>query len=65
MHRRYFIAAVLCFCASWACWTAYARNGPYLDRDGLLHEQFGFVPLGWLFDLMGLVLLVLARVRRK
>ena len=65
MNRRYFIAAVLCFCASWACWAAYARNGSYLDQDGVLHEQFGFIPLGWLFDLIGLVLLVLAWVRRK
>jgi hypothetical protein len=65
MNRRYFIAAILCFCASLACWAAYARNGSYLDKDGVLHEQFGFIPLGWLFDLIGLVLLVLAWVRRK
>jgi hypothetical protein len=65
MNRRYFIAAILCFCASWACWSAYARNGFHLDQDGVLHEQFGFIPLGWLFGLVGLVLLVLAWVRRK
>jgi hypothetical protein len=65
MNRRYFIAAILCFCASWACWAAYARNGSQLDQDGVLHEQFGFIPLGWLFDFAGLVLLVLAWIRRK
>ena len=65
MNRRYFTAALLCFCASWACWAADARNGSTLDQDGVLIEQFGFIPLGWLFDLVGLVLLVLAWVRRK
>jgi hypothetical protein len=65
MHRRYFIAAVLCFCASWTCQMLYARQGATVDQDGMLHEQFGFIPLGWLFDLVGLVLLVLAWVRRK
>ena len=65
MNRRYLIAAVLCFCLSWACWAAYDWNGFYLDQDGVLHEQFGFIPLGWLFDRVGLVLLVLAWVRRK
>jgi hypothetical protein len=43
----------------------YARKGATVDQDGILHEQFGFIPLGWLFDLVGLVLLVLAWVRRK
>jgi hypothetical protein len=65
MDRRYFIAAILCFSASWACWAAYARSGSYLDQAGVLHEQFGFIPLGWLFDLAGLVLLVLAWLRHK
>ena len=48
MHRRYFIAAVLCFCASWTCQMLYARQGATVDQDGMLHEQFGFIPLGWL-----------------
>jgi hypothetical protein len=65
MNRRYFIAAVLCFCASWTCQMLYARKGATVDQDGVLQEQFGFIPLGWLFDLVGLVLLVLAWVRRK
>jgi hypothetical protein len=43
----------------------YARKGATVDQDGMLEEQFGFIPLGWLFDLVGLVLLVLAWVRRK
>ena len=66
MNRRYFIAAILCFCVSWACWSA---SGPVYNftvgPDGILHEPFGLIPLGWLFDFAGLVLLVLAWVRRK
>jgi hypothetical protein len=65
MNRRYFIAAILCFCAFWACWCAYVRNGSYVDQDGVLHEQFGFIPLGWLFVFAGLVLFGLSWLRRK
>lgn len=65
MNRRLFIAAILCFCAAGACWGAYAWNGSYLDQEGVLHEQFGFIPLGWLLGLVGVVLLGLAWVRRK
>ena len=65
MNRRYFIAAILCFCSSWTCQMIYARKGAIVDQDGMLHEQFGFIPLAWLFDFVGLVLLVLAWVRRK
>ncbi len=65
MHRPLFLASLGGFAASLACWAAYARSGSYLDEDGFLHEQFGFIPLGWLFGFVGLILLVLAWVRRK
>jgi len=65
MHRPLFLASLGSFAAGLACWWLYRWNGFYLDQDGVLHEQFGFIPLGWLFDLIGLILLVLAWVRRK
>ncbi len=65
MNRRYFTAALLCFCASWACWAAYARNGSTLDQDGVLHEQFGFIPLGWLLAFGGLSFLVASLFRSR
>ncbi len=65
LHRRFFVAAILCLGAAGACWAAYAWNGSYLDQDGVLHEQFGFMPLGWLLGRVGVVLLGLAWVRRK
>ena len=58
-------AAIACFGLSWACWSLYAWSGSYVDQEGVLHEQFGFIPLGWLLDFAGLALLVLAWVRRK
>lgn len=65
VRRPYFLAAILSLGAAGACWAAYARSGSYLDQDGVLREPFGFIPLGWLFGFAGLVLLVLAWVRRK
>ena len=65
MNRRYFIAGIFFFAAAWVCRMLYARDGAYLDQDGVLHEPFGLIPLAWLFDFAGLVLLVLAWVRRK
>ncbi|MCX8488883.1 MAG: DUF3955 domain-containing protein [Verrucomicrobia bacterium] len=65
MNRRYFIAAILCFSVSWVCWTVCVRIGSTVGPDGVLHEPFGLIPLGWLFDFVGLVLLALAWVRRK
>jgi hypothetical protein len=65
MHRPLFLTSLGSFAAGLACWWLYRWNGSYVDQDGVLHEQFGFIPLGWLFDLLGLVLLVLAWVRRK
>ena len=65
VRRPYLLAAVLCLGAAGACWAAYAWNGSYLDQDGVLHEQFGFIPLGWLLGLVGVVLLGLAWVRRQ
>ena len=65
VRRPYLLAVVLCLGAAGACWAAYAWNGAYLDQDGVLHEQFGFIPLGWLLGLVGVVLLGLAWVRRK
>ncbi|MFM7242079.1 MAG: DUF3955 domain-containing protein [Opitutia bacterium] len=65
VRRPYLLAAILCLGAAGACWAAYARTGAYLDQNGVLQEQFGFIPLGWLLGLVGLVLLVLSWIRRQ
>lgn len=32
-----------------ACWGAYALIGSEVDAQGLLHEPFFLIPIGWLF----------------
>jgi hypothetical protein len=65
MHRRYFLAGIFCLAAAWACRATYAKIGASVGPDGVLHEPFGLIPLAWLFDFAGLILLVLAWLRRK
>lgn len=64
MHRPLLIASLIGFAAGFACWGLYQWNGSYVDQDGVLHEQFGFIPLGFLSFVLGFVLLVLAWLLR-
>lgn len=64
MRRPLLIASSASFASALACWWLYRWNGSYVDRDGVLHEQFGFIPLGFLSFALGFVLLVLAWVLR-
>ena len=43
----------------------FQRLSSRVDAQGILHEPFGLIPLGWLFVLAGAVLLVLSLARRK
>ena len=65
MNRRYLFAGLGCLGVSAACRLLYLRNGAYVDADGVLHESFGFIPLGFLFAFAGAALLFLSLVRRK
>jgi hypothetical protein len=31
-----------------ACWIGYRLIGSEIDAEGVLHEPFGLIPLGWL-----------------
>ena len=64
MRRPLLIASLASFASALACWWLYRWNGSYVDRDGVLHEQFGFIPLGFLSFVLGFVLLVLAWLLR-
>ena len=59
MNRRYLFAAIGCFLVFKLCWEAGRRWGGYVPAFYLM---FPFV---WLLLFVGLVLLVLAWVRRK
>jgi hypothetical protein len=59
----------LSFLGCAACSIAYVSIGSSLDEQGILHEPFALIPLGWLFLLAGLAagmaLAVTALVARK
>ena len=65
MYRGYFLAGIFCLAAAWACRATYAKIGASVGPGGVLHEPLGLIPLAWLLDFAGLILLVLAWVRRK
>ena len=54
-----------CLLAAKCCYELFHRLGSHVDDQGILHEPFGLIPLGWLFVFAGAVLLVLSLVRRK
>ncbi|SKA72242.1 DUF3955 domain-containing protein [Desulfobaculum bizertense] len=57
-------ASVLLLLAACVCLFSYRLSGSYIDDNGILHESFGFIPLGWLFFLLSLVSLTGAALRR-
>lgn len=65
MRRPLLIASLASFASALACWGLYRWNGSYVDQDGVLREQFGFIPLGLLSFALGFVLLVLAWLLRS
>jgi hypothetical protein len=59
------VAGLGCFLAAKGCVELFQCLGSRVDAQGILHEPFGLIPLGWLFVLAGAVLLVLSLARRK
>lgn len=50
MQRRTqgWITIISCAAAA-VCWAGFFALGAEVDFDGLLHEPFPLVPLGWIF----------------
>ena len=46
-----------------ACWGAYALIGSEVDAQGILHEPFFLIPIGWLFVFASLTIAVLSLIR--
>ncbi len=65
MRRGYFLAGMFCLAAAWACRATFAKVGASVGPDDVLHAPSGLIPLAWLLDFAGLILLVLAWLRRK
>lgn len=41
--------AIIFLVLSISCVLAYNASGSFIASNGVFHEQFGFIPLGWLF----------------
>lgn len=38
------------------CWFAFMVSGSYVSDDGVLHESFGFIPIGWAFVFLSIII---------
>lgn len=47
------------------CWIAFNVIGSSVDAQGVLHEPFGLIPIGWLFVAIGAVLYAYAYFKQK
>ncbi|MEY2752029.1 MAG: hypothetical protein RLZZ550_2000 [Verrucomicrobiota bacterium] len=65
MRRSLVIAALLAGLGSAACFLGFRATPATLDAQGVLHEPFGLLPVGWLCGGLAVLLLALARVFRK
>ena len=65
MHRTYLAAAVVCALLSALCFVGFRSTPATLDANGVLHEPFGLIPLGYLCALLAAVSFGVAWLRRK
>ncbi|WP_088509294.1 DUF3955 domain-containing protein [Burkholderia ubonensis] len=54
-HRRYWTVCACLIFAGFACWLAYTAIGSEVDAQGVLHEPFALMPVGWLMVVIGVV----------
>jgi hypothetical protein len=47
--------SVLFLALAFACWLFYWVNGSTIDTQGILHEPFFLIPVGWLAFALGLL----------
>ncbi len=65
MRRAGLVGGLLAGLASAACFLVFNATPATLDAQGVLHEPFGLLPVGWLCGGLAVLLLALARVFRK
>ncbi len=53
------------FILSMLCFVSYAAIGSYVAEDGALVEPFAFIPMGYLFFALGIVLIILRLVMNR
>ena len=62
MTRLMMISLILLLIGA-ALWLGYASQGASIDADGVLHEPFPLLALGWLFMLTGGIALLVGMAR--
>ncbi len=65
MRRSWGIASACFGVLSALCFAGFKATPAALDANGVLHEPFGLVPLGYLCALLAVVSFGLAWLRRK
>lgn len=45
------------------CWLAFVASGSYVSDEGVLHESFGFIPIGWVFVLLSILVGIFSFVK--
>ena len=65
MRRACLVGGLLAGLASAGCFLGFRATPATVDAQGVLHEPFGLVPLGYLLALLAVVSLGVAWLRRK
>jgi hypothetical protein len=63
--RACLVGGLLAGLASAACFLGFRATPATVDANGVLHEPFGLIPLGYLFALLAVVSLGVAWLRRQ
>ncbi|PSU45340.1 hypothetical protein C9J12_23165 [Photobacterium frigidiphilum] len=62
--KRFWLSALF-LALSMTCLLSFNLIGSYVDKDGLLIEPFGFIPLFWLFIFLALVSFLVSLFRNR
>ncbi|MDD2891625.1 MAG: DUF3955 domain-containing protein [Candidatus Gracilibacteria bacterium] len=61
--KKHYLFAIIPFLLGIGCVIAYKINGQYIAPDGALVESFGFIPLAYLFFLVGIIASIIIFIR--
>lgn len=56
VKNKFALASLILFFLAIGCVLRYQQIGSYVDDDGMLHEPFALIPIGYLLAFLGLIL---------
>lgn len=62
--KKLYIAAIAFGLLCAACFAAYTLQGSTIYENGILHESFGFIPLGYACGGVAILLAALGFIRK-